>query len=248
METFSIPGFWYTVPAASILALVAALLFFKSMMKMDEGTPRMIEIAGYVREGALAYLKRQYRTVSVVFAILFLIFVILAFLGIQNPFVPVAFLTGGFFSGLCGFLGMKTATQASSRTAAGASKSLNQGLVTAFRSGAVMGLIVVGFGLLDISIWFYLLNFIYDHNIFGMGATLASKISMEFSDSLITNSAFGHAKMAEVTTTMLTFGMGASLQALFARVGGGIYTKAADVGADLVGKVEAGIPEGVFRL
>ena len=243
METFSIPGFWYTVPAASILALVAALLFFKSMMKMDEGTPRMIEIAGYVREGALAYLKRQYRTVSVVFAILFLIFVILAFLGIQNPFVPVAFLTGGFFSGLCGFLGMKTATQASSRTAAGASKSLNQGLVTAFRSGAVMGLIVVGFGLLDISIWFYLLNFIYDHNIFGMGATLASKISMDFSDGLITNPAFGHAKMAEVTTTMLTFGMGASLQALFARVGGGIYTKAADVGADLVGKVEAGIPE-----
>lgn len=243
MASFEIPGIWYAVPAASLVALVAALFFFRSMMKMDEGSARMREIAQYVREGALAYLKRQYKTVSIVFAALFVIFVVLAFLGIQNPFVPVAFLTGGFFSGFCGFLGMKTATFASSRTAAGAMKSLNRGLVTAFRSGAVMGLVVVGFGLLDISIWFYLLNFVYDHNLFGLGAELASKVSLEFSDSVVANEAFGHAKMVEVTTTMLTFGMGASLQALFARVGGGIYTKAADVGADLVGKVEAGIPE-----
>lgn len=243
MDSFSIPCFWYAIPLASVIALIAAYMFFKSMMKMPEGTPKMREIASFVREGALAYLKRQYKTVSIVFAVLFIIFVALAILGIQNPFVPVAFLTGGFFSGLCGFLGMKTATHASSRTAAGASKSLNQGLVTAFRSGAVMGLVVVGFGLLDISIWFYLLNFIYDNNIFGLGATLANKVSLEFGEGILQNQIFGHAKMVEVTTTMLTFGMGASLQALFARVGGGIFTKAADVGADLVGKVEAGIPE-----
>ena len=243
MASFQIPGIWYAVPAASLVALVAALFFFRSMMKMDEGSARMREIAQYVREGALAYLKRQYKTVTIVFAALFVIFAVLAVLGIQNPFVPVAFLTGGFFSGFCGFLGMKTATFASSRTAAGAMKSLNSGLVTAFRSGAVMGLVVVGFGLLDISIWFYLLNLVYDHNLFGLGASLASKVSLEFSDAVVSNPAFGHAKMVEVTTTMLTFGMGASLQALFARVGGGIYTKAADVGADLVGKVEAGIPE-----
>lgn len=238
-----IPFFWYVVPVAAIIALVAAYLFFRSMIRMPEGTPRMREIAQYVREGAFAYLARQYKTVSVVFAILFLVFVLLAFLGIQNPFVPIAFLTGGFFSGLCGFLGMKTATCASSRTAAGAEKSLNQGLVIAFRSGAVMGLVVVGFGLLDISIWFYLLNTIYDHNIFGFGAELASKLSLEFNANTVASEAFAKAKMVEITTTMLTFGMGASLQALFARVGGGIYTKAADVGADLVGKVEAGIPE-----
>lgn len=238
-----IPTLWYIVPVAALIALVCAYLFFRSMMRMPEGTPRMREIAQYVKEGAFAYLGRQYKTVSIVFAILFVIFVALAFLGIQNPFVPIAFLTGGFFSGLCGFLGMKTATSASSRTAAGAQSSLNKGLVIAFRSGAVMGLVVVGFGLLDISIWFFALNAIYDHNIFGFGVDLASKISMEFNDTTLASEAFGKAKMVEITTTMLTFGMGASLQALFARVGGGIYTKAADVGADLVGKVEAGIPE-----
>ncbi len=243
MEMFSIPGFWYIVPSAAFLALVFAFVFFKRMMREEEGTSRMKEIAQYVREGAFAYLKRQYKTVSVVFAVLFVVFTVLAILGIQNVFVPVAFLTGGFFSGLCGFLGMKTATYASARTAAGARTSLNRGLVTAFRSGAVMGLVVVGFGLLDISAWFYILNFIYDHNIFGMGADLAQKVSLEFNEGILSNESFGRAKMVEVTTTMLTFGMGASLQALFARVGGGIYTKAADVGADLVGKVEAGIPE-----
>ena len=186
----------------------------------------MKEIAQYVREGAMAYLKRQYKTASIVFVVLFFILVALAMLGIQNPFVPVAFLTGGFFSGLCGFLGMKTATQASARTANSAMQSLNAALQTAFRGGAVMGLVVVGFGLLDISIWYLLLNWIFDNNIFGMGIGFTPE-----------------QKMVEITAVMITFGMGASVQALFARVGGGIYTKAADVGADLVGKVEAGIPE-----
>ncbi|MCR5029754.1 MAG: sodium-translocating pyrophosphatase [Fibrobacter sp.] len=220
----TIPSYWYFVPAASLFALAMALYFYRYMKKQPAGNARMQEIAGYVREGALAYLKQQYKTVSVVFLVLFLVFVVLAVLKIQNPFVPVAFLTGGFFSGFCGFLGMKTATYASSRTAQGAISSLNRGLTIAFRSGAVMGLVVVGFGLLDISAWFFALNYIYDHHIWGFGMDGANKA-------------------VEITTTMLTFGMGASLQALFARVGGGIYTKAADVGADLVGKVEAGIPE-----
>lgn len=220
----TIPGYWYFVPAAALFALAMALYFYRFMKKQPDGNDRMREIAGYVREGATAYLKQQYKTVSIVFIVLFFIFVILAVLKIQNPFVPIAFLTGGFFSGLCGFLGMKTATYASSRTAQGAISSLNRGLLIAFRSGAVMGLVVVGFGLLDISAWFFFLNYVYDHHLWGFGADL-------------------HTKTVEITTTMLTFGMGASLQALFARVGGGIYTKAADVGADLVGKVEAGIPE-----
>ncbi|MBP5247286.1 MAG: sodium-translocating pyrophosphatase [Fibrobacter sp.] len=220
----TIPGYWYIVPAAALFALAMALYFYRFMKKQPDGNDRMREIASYVREGAFAYLKQQYKTVSIVFVVLFVIFVVLAILKIQNPFVPIAFLTGGFFSGLCGFLGMKTATFASSRTAQGAISSLNRGLVIAFRSGAVMGLVVVGFGLLDISAWFFALNYIYDNHIWGFGAD-------------------AHTKAVEITTTMLTFGMGASLQALFARVGGGIYTKAADVGADLVGKVEAGIPE-----
>lgn len=246
MSFLSIPYYWYFVPGAAIFALIMALYFFKTMMKKEEGTSRMKEIAQYVREGAFAYLSQQYKTVSIVFLVLFVIFIVLAFMGIQNPFVPVAFLTGGFFSGLCGFLGMKTATHASARTANGARTSLNQGLTTAFRAGAVMGLVVVGFGLLDISAWFFLLNYVYDQNLFGLGATIAEKISLAssgWSESLVSNPIWAHAKRVEITTTMLTFGMGASLQALFARVGGGIYTKAADVGADLVGKVEAGIPE-----
>jgi K(+)-stimulated pyrophosphate-energized sodium pump len=246
MSFLSIPYYWYFVPGAAIFALIMALYFFKTMMKKEEGTSRMKEIAQYVREGAFAYLSQQYKTVSIVFLVLFFIFIVLAFMGIQNPFVPVAFLTGGFFSGLCGFLGMKTATHASARTANGARTSLNQGLTTAFRAGAVMGLVVVGFGLLDISAWFFLLNYVYDQNLFGLGATIAEKISLAssgWSESLVSNPIWAHAKRVEITTTMLTFGMGASLQALFARVGGGIYTKAADVGADLVGKVEAGIPE-----
>jgi len=243
-ESFGIPSYWYFVPVAALIALVMALVFYRTMKKKEEGTPLMQEIAQYVREGAMAYLSRQYRTVSIVFAALFVIFVILAFLGIQNPFVPVAFLTGGFFSGLCGFLGMKTATYASVRTTNGARHSLNQALVTAFRSGAVMGLVVVGFGLLDIAGWFFLLNYIYDHNVFGFGLSIAEKIGLGvWTSDVISSPVWAHAKLVEITTTMLTFGMGASLQALFARVGGGIYTKAADVGADLVGKVEAGIPE-----
>jgi len=228
--------FWL-LPLAAVVALVFAWLFFKNMMKNSEGTDRMKEIAQYVREGAMAYLRRQYRVVGMVFGVLLIILIFLAYLGVQNPFVPVAFLTGGFFSGLCGFLGMKTATFASARTAHGASHSLNKGLQVALRSGAVMGLVVVGFGLLDITGWFWALNkFVFspenmEHGLQWMGLTFVHEGTTE------------HEKLIEITAVMLTFGMGASTQALFARVGGGIFTKAADVGADLVGKVEAGIPE-----
>ena len=213
----NIPTVFWLVPIASLVALGMAWFFFKSMMKADEGTPRMREIAEYVRKGAMAYLKQQYKVVIYVFIALAALFAFMAYgLGVQNPWVPFAFLTGGFFSGLAGFFGMKTATYASARTANAARKSLDGGLKIAFRSGAVMGLTVVGLGLLDIAIWFIVLSYFYQ------GSNMA----------LIT-----------ITTTMLTFGMGASTQALFARVGGGIYTKAADVGADIVGKVEADIPE-----
>jgi K(+)-stimulated pyrophosphate-energized sodium pump len=225
------------VPIASVLALVFAWIFFKSLMKNSEGTDRMKEIAQYVREGAMAYLKRQYKVVGIVFIVLVILLAIMAYFGVQNPFVPIAFLTGGFFSGLCGFLGMKTATFASARTAHGASKSLNKGLQVAFRSGAVMGLVVVGFALLDIAAWYLLLSeviFTPEHMVNGLHFLGLNFVHPGTSESQ---------KLIEITTTMLTFGMGASTQALFARVGGGIYTKAADVGADLVGKVEAGIPE-----
>ena len=210
---------FYFVPLSSIIALGFAWYFFKQMMKESEGSVRMAEIAAYVRKGAMAYLKQQYKIVIIVFIVLAIFFAFLAYgLGIQNGWVPFAFLTGGFFSGLAGFIGMKTATYASARTTNAAMRSLNSGLRVAFRSGAVMGLVVVGLGLLDISIWYLVLNYFVE-------AATASQ------------------KLVIITTTMLTFGMGASTQALFARVGGGIYTKAADVGADLVGKVEAGIPE-----
>jgi K(+)-stimulated pyrophosphate-energized sodium pump len=225
------------VPIASILALAFAWIFFKSMMKNSEGTDRMKEIAQYVRDGAMAYLKRQYKVVGIVFIILFVLLAIMAYFHVQNPFVPIAFITGGFFSGLCGFLGMKTATFASARTAHGASQSLNKGLQVAFRSGAVMGLVVVGFALLDIAIWYLFLSeviFTPEHMSSGLTFLGLQLVHPGISESQ---------KLIEITTTMLTFGMGASTQALFARVGGGIYTKAADVGADLVGKVEAGIPE-----
>lgn len=213
----NIPSVFWLVPFASICALIMALYFFKSMMKEDEGSARMKEIAGFVRTGAMAYLKQQYKVVTIIFIIICLIFVFMSYvLHVQNPWVPFAFLTGGIFSGLCGFFGMKTATYASARTANAVSKGLNRGLKIAFRSGAVMGLVVVGLGLLDIAVWFVILNAFYEGE----------------STALVT-----------ITTTMLTFGMGASTQALFARVGGGIYTKAADVGADLVGKVEKNIPE-----
>lgn len=224
----------------ALAALSFAYFFYRSMMRESEGTDRMKEIAGHVRAGAYAYLYAQYRVVGLVFLILVALFTLLAALGIQNPFVPVAFLTGGFFSCLCGFLGMRTATNASARTAQGAQESLNRGLQTAFRSGAVMGLVVVGFGLLDICLWYLFLDKI------AFAVDPASGLLEGFSLGGIqfveVGASAGH-KYVEITTTMLTFGMGASTQALFARVGGGIYTKAADVGADLVGKVEAGIPE-----
>lgn len=240
-----LPGVWWIVPTCSVIALVVAARFFKWMVAEEEGDETMRRIAGYVRQGAMAYLRAQYRVVGMVFGFLFLVFLVLAFMGVQNPFVPFAFLTGGFFSGLCGFVGMRTATLASGRTAHGARESLDRGLKLAFRSGAVMGLVVVGFGLLDISLWYLFLNFVFDWNVFGMGADLMAKagIEGEFSRDMLANPLWVQAKMTEITTTMITFGMGASMQALFARVGGGIYTKAADVGADLVGKVEAGIPE-----
>ncbi len=211
-------NYFYLVPAASIVALIFAYYFFKRMMKESEGTETMKTIAQHVRDGAMSYLKQQYKVVVVVFIILALLFAAMAYFGLQNNWVPFAFLTGGFFSALAGFFGMKTATYASARTANAVRRSLNSGLQVAFRSGAVMGLVVVGLALLDISAWYLVLDYF-----------------VEDADA-------GH-KLIMITTTMLTFGMGASTQALFARVGGGIYTKAADVGADLVGKVEAGIPE-----
>ncbi len=226
----------------ALVALTFAYLFFKNMMKNSEGTDRMKEIAQYVREGAMAYLSRQYRVVAIVFGVLLVILTILAILGVQNPFVPIAFLTGGFFSGLCGFLGMKTATFASARTAHGASKSLNKGLQIAFRSGAVMGLVVVGFGLLDIALWYLFLDHVAFATVVENGTEVLKGFSLLGIKFVHEGASVSH-KYIEITTTMLTFGMGASTQALFARVGGGIYTKAADVGADLVGKVEAGIPE-----
>lgn len=212
-----IPSIIWLVPLSSIVALGFAWAFYKQMLTTDEGTPRMREIAAHVRKGAMAYLKQQYKVVFIAFIVLALLFAFMAYvLKVQNPWVPFAFLTGGLFSGLAGFFGMKTATYASGRTANAARTGLSPALNVAFRSGAVMGLVVVGLGLLDIAVWFLVLNAFYQGE---------------------------QAALITITTTMLTFGMGASTQALFARVGGGIYTKAADVGADLVGKVEANIPE-----
>ena len=212
--------FWI-VPVSSALALLLAWYFYRQMKAESEGTPTMERIALHVRTGAMSYLKQQYKVVTMVFVCLVIFFAIMAYgFNLQNHWVPVAFLTGGFFSGLSGYLGMKTATYASARTANAARNSLNKGLRIAFRSGAVMGLVVVGLGLLDISFWYLLLQYCIPEDVMNPAS-----------------------KLCVITTTMLTFGMGASTQALFARVGGGIYTKAADVGADLVGKVEAGIPE-----
>ena len=220
-ERAPIPGLWWLGLIGAFLALGYAWYFYQQVMKESEGTKSMIEIAQAVREGAMAYLRQQYRVVGMVFGGLFIVFIIMAVIGLQNPIVPVAFLTGGFFSGLCGFFGMKTATNASARAAHAASKSLNGGLQVSLRAGAVMGLVVVGFALLDITVWFLILYFMQP---------------AEFIREAIN-------PLPQITATMLSFGMGASTQALFARVGGGIFTKAADVGADLVGKVEAGIPE-----
>ena len=215
MMAEAVPLVWWLAPIGSIAALIAAYYFYTGIMKESEGTPEMREIAQAVREGAMAYLVAQYRVVGVVFAALFIIFLIMSFAGVQDFWVTIAFLTAGFFSGAAGFIGMRTATNASARTANAAQKSLNDGLRVAFRAGAVMGLTVVGFILLDSSIWFLLLYYVIQP-------------------------AGG---LATVTSIMLSAAVGASTMALFGRVGGGIYTKAADVGADLVGKVEAGIPE-----
>jgi len=201
-------------PVSAVIALVFALGFYKKMMKLSEGTEKMVEIAEAVRQGARAYIKQQYKIVAIFFVIAALFLAFLSFvLGVQSPWTPFAFLTGGFFSGLCGFIGLVTATYASARTTNQARESLDKGLKVAFRSGAVMGLVVVGLALVDICLWFIVLHLILKYS------------------------------LVVTTVTMLSFGMGASLQALFARVGGGIYTKAADVGADLVGKVEQNIPE-----
>ncbi|MHC5081390.1 MAG: sodium/proton-translocating pyrophosphatase, partial [Planctomycetota bacterium] len=215
-----IPMIWWVAPVGSILALIFAFIFYKSMIGASGGDAKMIEIAHAVKDGAMAYLRRQYKVVFVFFIVTSIILAVMAFgFGLQSGFVPFAFFTGGFFSGLAGFFGMYTATRASNRTTQGAKESLNRGLQVAFRSGAVMGLTVVGLGLLDICMWFLILYW------------------------LVPAMGFEALTLTEITVTMLCFGMGASSQALFARVGGGIYTKAADVGADLVGKVEAGIPE-----
>ncbi len=220
-----LPMLWWLGPLTAVIALFFAYYFYRQVMKESEGSERMIEIADAVRDGASAYLRRQYRVVAIVFGALFILFLIMAFLNLQNPVVPFAFLTGGFFSALCGYFGMKAATNASARTANAASTSLNGGLQIALKAGAVMGLVVVGFALLDITVWFLLLYF--------------------GSAAFMPNSSMGSAvnPLPLITAVMLSFGMGASTQALFARVGGGIFTKAADVGADLVGKIEAGIPE-----
>ncbi len=220
-----LPLMWWLGPIMALVALVFAYILYRQLLQMSEGTERMKEIAQAVREGAMAYLRRQYKMVTIVFVILFVIFFLLSFFNLQNPIVPFAFITGGLFSGICGFIGMKTATNASARTAFAATKSLNSALQVALRGGAVMGLVVVGFALLDITAWFLLL-----YNVF----------PIIFPDNFIS---LAENPLPQITAIMLSFGMGASTQALFARVGGGIYTKAADVGADLVGKVEANIPE-----
>ena len=219
-KTIDIPLIWWIAPIASIIALIFAWVFFRQVKAANEGSEDMKRIAEHVRQGAYAYLKRQYKVVAIFFIVVCAVLYIMGQVGAQHQLVFVAFLTGGFFSGLCGFLGMKTATMASNRTTQGAKEGLNRGLTVAFRAGAVMGLVVVGFGLLDITMWFLLLTKLFPALVPGF-----------------------HMSLVEVTVVMLTFGMGASSQALFARVGGGIFTKAADVGADLVGKVEAGIPE-----
>ncbi|MCE5325906.1 MAG: sodium/proton-translocating pyrophosphatase, partial [Planctomycetaceae bacterium] len=214
MEILGLPLLWFLAPLASILALIFAGVFYGQVKRANPGDAKMIEIAGYVTRGAMAYLRRQYKVVAVFFVVVSAILFVMGWVfHVQHKIVFVAFLTGGFFSGLCGYIGMRTATLASNRTAQGAKESLNRGLTIAFRAGAVMGLVVVGLGLLDICGWFVVLRH------------------------------FSSMGLVDITVVMLTFGMGASSQALFARVGGGIYTKAADVGADLVGKVEAGIPE-----
>ena len=240
----SIPFFWWIAPSSAILALIIAYSLFKKLTACPEGTDKMIEISNYIKEGAMAYLKKQYRVVAIVFAIIFVLLGFLAFIGVQSPFVPFVFLSGGIMSALCGYLGMKTATNASARTAAACRDSLNKGLTVSFRGGAIMGLMVVGFGLLDISVWLLIINTCFSNNFFGVAEPILAKMGQTTWDPAITGSVlFQKLKFSMVSKALLPYAMGASVMALFARVGGGIYTKAADVGADLVGKVEAGIPE-----
>ncbi len=237
MTTSVIVPLWWIVPISALCSLFTGILLYRMVLRADPGSARMREIAGHVREGALAYLFRQYKVVLAVFLVLVAVLGSLALAGMLNPFVPVAFLPAGFFSALCGFIGMKAATDASSRTAQACSENLNRGLQVAFRSGAIMGLSVVGFGLLDVSFWY----FVFDRVIFTPGHMASGWVHLGM--TLVPEGCTPIDKLVYITTTMVTFSMGASTQALFARVGGGIYTKAADVGADLVGKVEAGIPE-----
>ncbi|MDR2939976.1 MAG: sodium/proton-translocating pyrophosphatase, partial [Clostridiales bacterium] len=221
-------GLFILAPVGSVAALVYAYFLYKKVLSLPEGTGRMKEIAAAVRAGANAYLRRQYTGVAKFFGIMFIVLTLMAILGFLTPFVPFAFISGGFFSALSGFIGMKIATYANSRTAHAASNSLNEGLNVAFSSGAVMGFTVVGLGLFDLSFWYILLRYVFYGGLFLISG----------SESLTAD-----LQIQNITSAMLTFGMGASSMALFARVGGGIFTKAADVGADLVGKVEAGIPE-----
>lgn len=240
----TIPNLWFLAPVSALLSLSTAYIFYKKLCVESEGTDRMQEIAGYVKEGAKAYLTRQYKAVFKVFAIIFILLGVLAYLGIQSPFVPFIFLSGGIWSAVSGYLGMKTATNASARTANACRESLDKGLKISFRGGAIMGLMVVGFGLLDVSMWFFLLNYLFDNNIFGVTMPLLAKLGVStFDASVVADPIFQKFKLVEISISLLPYAMGASCMALFARVGGGIFTKAADVGADLVGKVEAGIPE-----
>ncbi|MFH1640579.1 MAG: sodium/proton-translocating pyrophosphatase, partial [Candidatus Omnitrophota bacterium] len=235
-------GFLWLAPVGSIIALLFAGYLALFILRQDEGNDRMKEIAQAVTVGSRAYLKRQYLAVSIFFAVVFFILLFLSFKGYLVIFVPFAFLTGGFFSALSGFIGMTIATKSSNRTAQAAMKSLNSGLRVAFSSGAVMGLTVVGLGLLDLSIWYFFLNAYYGSYAIPawMPDWLYPVLNWAFQSHPLP---IGTDKITAITSTMLCFGMGASFQALFARVVGGIFTKAADVGADLVGKVEAGIPE-----
>lgn len=240
----SIPFIWWIAPLSALGGLAVAYAFYSRLLSESEGTPRMIEIAGYVKEGAMAYLNRQNKAIFKVFIIITLLLAGMAYLGIQSPFVPFVFLTGGLFSGISGYLGMKTATNASARTASACQRSLNNGLRVAFRGGAIMGLMVVGFGLLAISVWFLILTMVFDNNWLNASQPIIEKMGLQtWNSNILKYDIYKKLKYVEITSILLTYAMGASVMALFARVGGGIFTKAADVGADLVGKVEAGIPE-----
>lgn len=241
--------FWI-VPLGGCLAVGLSLWMLGEVNSRPEGTDRMKLVAGLVKDGASAYLKRQHRASAGIFAVLVLLLTVLAICRFLNPFVPLAFLTGGLLSALCGYLGLTAACGASSRTAWALRESLAGGVQLGVRAGSVLGLAVAGFGLLDLSLWYYVLNVIYDHNFFGLGLDLAVKAGLageEFSALWLSDSIFLRAKGLEIASTMLTFGLGASIYALFARMGGGIFAKAADLGADLVGSGDFGIPHDDAR-